>query len=123
MRIESYHSLRTNMSSFLQHEYIAYRFMPPGRLLSAADVSINYETYLWSRIFLMWRGISAEELESFQSQGAGYEEGLRFNWKDHVGWSKGLNDKSQFRVSPGLCKFYTETDIVCKVIEISILEV
>jgi hypothetical protein len=86
------------MSSFLMHENIAYRFMSPGRLASAVDISINHDPCLWSRIFLMWRGISAEELEAFQTLGASDKEALIYNWREHIGWSEAHDDKNQFRV-------------------------
>jgi len=90
--------VQTNMSSFLMHENIAYRFMSPGRLASAVDISIDHDPCLWSRIFLMWRGISDEELEAFQSLGASDKEALIYNWQEHIGWSEAHDDKSRFRV-------------------------
>jgi hypothetical protein len=86
------------MSSFLMHENIAYRFMSPGRLASAVDISINHDPCLWSRIFLMWRGINEEELMTFQSLGASEKEALIYNWQEHIGWSEAHDDKSRFRV-------------------------
>jgi hypothetical protein len=80
-------------------ENIAYRFMSPGRLASAVDISISHDVCLWSRIFLMWRGISAQELEIFQRLGASDKEAIKYNWKEHINWSEGLNDRTQFRVS------------------------
>ena len=80
------------------HENIAYRFMSPGRLASAVDISINHDPCLWSRIFLMWRGISEQELVTFQSLGASDKEALIYNWREHIGWSEAHDDKSQFRV-------------------------
>jgi hypothetical protein len=86
------------MSSFLMHENIAYRFMSPGRLASAVDISINYDPCLWTRIFLMWRGITDGELVTFQTLGASDKEALIYNWREHINWSEAHDDKSQFRV-------------------------
>ena len=48
------------------------------------------------RLFLMYRGVSDEEMASFSS--AGEKEAAAVNWKDIVEWSERMKDPKEFRV-------------------------
>lgn len=89
--------ISSHLPSFAQHRNIAYRFMSPGRLARAIDISVTYDPCVWTRIFLMYRGVSDEEAQSDWAS-AGEKEALAKNWRDVVGWSAAMKEQGQFRV-------------------------
>ncbi|KAF8580876.1 hypothetical protein K439DRAFT_1648057 [Ramaria rubella] len=88
--------INNQMSSFATYKNIAYRFMSPSRLAAAVDLSVTCSPCVWTRIFLMYRGISDDELSAFA--GAGEKEGAIHDWKQVVGWTEQSRDKQAFRV-------------------------
>ena len=84
------------MSAFSTHKNIAYRVMSPSRLARAIDISVTADPCIWTRIFVMFRGVSDEEMVDFVS--AGEKEAMNFDWRGHVGWTESAKDPDQFRV-------------------------
>lgn len=85
-----------NMSAFAAHRNIAYRFMSPSKIAAAIDISVTAENCLFTRLFLMFRGVSDDDLGLFA--GAGEKEANQVNWREIIGWSELSKDTSQFRV-------------------------
>ncbi|CCM02412.1 uncharacterized protein FIBRA_04510 [Fibroporia radiculosa] len=88
--------INNNLSSFAAHRNIAYRFMSPGKIAAAIDISVTVENCIFTRLFLMYRGISEDDLGLFA--GAGEKEANSVNWREVVGWSELSKDHTQFRV-------------------------
>lgn len=84
------------MSAFSAHRNIAYRFMSPSKIAAAIDISVTAENCVFTRLFLMFRGVSDDELGNFA--GAGEKEANGVNWREIVGWSELSKDPTQFRV-------------------------
>ncbi|EIN07328.1 hypothetical protein PUNSTDRAFT_127081 [Punctularia strigosozonata HHB-11173 SS5] len=88
--------IHNNISTFAQHKNIAYRFLQPRKIAAAIDISVTAESCVFTRLFLIWRGVSEEEMGDFA--GAGEKEANQFNWREAVNWSELSKDQSQFRV-------------------------
>ncbi|KAH9900974.1 hypothetical protein C8Q73DRAFT_742685 [Cubamyces lactineus] len=88
--------INNNMSAFSAHRNIAYRFMAPHKIASAIDISVTVENCVFTRLFLMFRGVTDDELNMFA--GAGEKEANQANWRDRIGWSELSKDPTQFRV-------------------------
>lgn len=99
------------MSSFMTHKNIGYRLMSPAKLASAVDISISQDPCVWNRIFLMYRGLSEDELSAFEGGGAGVKEAARFDWRSMVGWTEAYKDTKQLRVGSSLMILISFTDI------------
>ena len=84
------------MAAFSGHRNIAYRFLSPGKLAAAIDISVTVENCVFTRLFLMWRGVTDDELSLFG--GAGEKEANAANWREIVGWSELSKDVNHFRV-------------------------
>jgi hypothetical protein len=84
------------MSAFASHKNIAYRFLSPAKIAAAIDISVTTENCVFTRIFLMFRGISDDELGMFAD--AGEKEANSVNWRERVGWSEMSKDPTQFRI-------------------------
>jgi hypothetical protein len=84
------------MSSFNVHRNIAYRFLSPRRIASAIDISVTAESCVFTRLFLIFRGISEDDMGLFA--GAGEKEANQMNWREVVGWTENSKDMEQFRV-------------------------
>lgn len=85
-----------NMSAFSQHKNIAYRFLSPRRIAAAIDISVTAESCVFTRLFLIFRGLSDDEMGPFIN--AGEKEANGMNWREVVGWTENSKDSSQFRV-------------------------
>jgi len=88
--------VQNNMNAFTQHRNIAYRFMSPAKIASAVDISVTAENCIFTRLFLMFRGVSDDDMGLFS--GAGEKEAIAVNWRAHVGWTEHSKDHEQFRV-------------------------
>ncbi|KAI0079887.1 hypothetical protein K474DRAFT_1705147 [Panus rudis PR-1116 ss-1] len=88
--------VNTHIASFSQHKNIAYRFMTPRKIANAIDISVTAENCIFTRLFLMFRGVSEDEMGDFSN--AGEKEANGFNWREHIDWSELSKDPSQFRV-------------------------
>jgi len=85
-----------NMSAFSAHKNIAYRFLSPSKIAAAVDISVTAEPCLFTRLFLIFRGLNDEEVREFEV--AGEKEANAYNWREIVGWSEHSKDPEQFRV-------------------------
>ncbi|KLO13547.1 hypothetical protein SCHPADRAFT_904133 [Schizopora paradoxa] len=88
--------ITNNMPAFSAHKNIAYRFMSPGRLARAIDISVTHDACVWTRIFLLFRGLTDDDMVDFVSSGE--KEALQMNWREIIGWQEQSKDPSQFRV-------------------------
>ncbi|TCD68902.1 hypothetical protein EIP91_009452 [Steccherinum ochraceum] len=88
--------INNNLSAFAQHKNIAYRLMSPSKIAAAIDISVTVENCVFTRLFLMFRGVSNDEMQNFSD--AGEKEANAMNWRETIGWSELSKDKSQFRV-------------------------
>jgi hypothetical protein len=84
------------MAAFSAHKNIAYRFLTPARIAAAIDISVTAERCIFTRIFLIFRGLSDDDLGMFA--GAGEKEANSKNWREMVGWTENAKDPEQFRV-------------------------
>lgn len=89
--------VNNNISAFAAHKNIAYRFLSPGRIARAIDISVNCDPCVFTRLFMMFRGVSDEELMSVWA-GAGEKEANQMNWREVVGWTEDSKDQALFRV-------------------------
>ncbi|CAL1704547.1 unnamed protein product [Somion occarium] len=88
--------INNNLTAFATHKNIAYRFMTPSKIAAAIDISVTAENCIFTRLFMMFRGVPDEEMADFA--GAGEKEAIQFNWREHIGWSEMSKDPTQFRV-------------------------
>ncbi len=84
------------VTNLANHKNIAYRFMQPNRLSAAIELSVTTDPCVFTRIFLMWRGVSDEEMVKFAD--AGEKEADAKGWKSVIGFSPGSQDTQKFRV-------------------------
>jgi hypothetical protein len=85
-----------NLSAFSAHKNIAYRFLSPGKIAAAVDISVTADPCVFTRLFLIWRGLNDDEAGVFA--GAGEKEANSANWREVVGWSEDAKDPTLFRV-------------------------
>ncbi|KAH7921731.1 hypothetical protein BV22DRAFT_1107020 [Leucogyrophana mollusca] len=88
--------INNNLSAFSAHKNIAYRFLPPTRIAAAVDISVTAEPCVFTRLFLIFRGLNDDDVGLFA--GAGEKEANSVNWREIVGWSENSKDTTQFRV-------------------------
>jgi len=88
--------VNNNMSAFASHRNIAYRFLSPGKIAAAIDITVTSDPCVFTRIFLIFRGVSDDEMSNFTT--AGEKEANGFNWREAIGWSEDSKDQSLFRV-------------------------
>jgi len=84
------------MSSFAAHKNIAYRFLSPSKIAAAVDITVTCDPCLFTRLFLVFRGLSDDEVGIFA--GAGEKEANAANWREVVGWSEDSKDATLFRL-------------------------
>lgn len=84
------------MSAFSQHRNIAYRFLTPAKIAAAVDISVTAENCIFTRLFLMFRGVSDDDMTLFS--GAGEKEANAENWRAEVGWTEHSKSTELFRV-------------------------
>lgn len=84
------------MAAFSQHKNIAYRFLSPSKVAAAIDISVTTEPCIFTRIFLIFRGLSDDDVGMFA--GAGEKEANTVNWRQVVGWDENSKDPTLFRV-------------------------
>ncbi|KIJ69276.1 hypothetical protein HYDPIDRAFT_172713 [Hydnomerulius pinastri MD-312] len=88
--------INNNLHSFAAHKNIAYRFLSPTKIANAIDISVTTGPCVFTRLFLIFRGISDDDLGLFA--GAGEKEANSMNWRETVGWSENSKDTTMFRV-------------------------
>jgi len=88
--------MTNNMAAFNAYKNIAYRFLSPSKLAAAIDISVTHDPCVWTRIFLMFRGVTDDDMVDFVT--AGEKEALQMNWRNVVGWTEQAKDKKLFRV-------------------------
>lgn len=59
-------------------------------------MTLTADPCVFTRLFLIFRGISEDDMEIFS--GAGEKEANAQNWREAVGWSENSKDASLFRV-------------------------
>lgn len=85
-----------NISGFSAHKNIAYRFLSPSRIAAAIDISVTHDPCIFTRLFLIFRGLSDDDVGIFA--GAGEKEANAVNWREVVGWSEESKDPTMFRL-------------------------
>jgi len=85
-----------NISAFSAHKNIAYRFLSPSRIAAAIDISVTHDPCIFTRLFLIFRGLSDDDVGIFA--GAGEKEANAVNWREVVGWSEESKDSTMFRL-------------------------
>lgn len=90
------HLLSNNITAFSFHKNIAYRFLGPTKIAAAIDIELATENCIFTRLFLMWRGVSEEDMGMFVE--AGEKEANAFNWREVIGWSEHMKDPTQLRL-------------------------
>lgn len=88
--------INNNISAFAAHKNIAYRFLSPSKIAAAIDITVTLEPCVFTRIFLVFRGLDDDEVGVFSE--AGVKEANVYNWREIVGWSELAKDVEQFRV-------------------------
>ncbi|THH08658.1 hypothetical protein EW146_g8924 [Bondarzewia mesenterica] len=88
--------INTHLHDFSAHKNIAYRFLSPARIAAAIDMSVTADDCVFTRLFLIFRGLSDDDLGIFA--GAGEKEANAHNWRELVGWSENSKDPTAFRV-------------------------
>lgn len=88
--------ISNNLHAFSAHKNIAYRFLSPTRIANAIDISVTANPCVFTRLFLIFRGISDDDLGLFA--GAGVKEANTHSWRETIGWSELAKDTSMFRV-------------------------
>ncbi|KAL0946840.1 hypothetical protein HGRIS_013008 [Hohenbuehelia grisea] len=88
--------INNNMSAFSAHKNIAYRFLAPSKIAAAIDISVTVAPVVFTRLFLIFRGLSDDEVGVFA--GAGEKEANTVNWREIVGWVEESKDPLMFRV-------------------------
>lgn len=84
------------MPAFAAHKNIAYRFLPASRVAAAIDISVNIDPCYFTRLFLIFRGLSDEDVGLFTN--AGQTEASSVDWRQVIGWSEKSKDATLFRV-------------------------
>ena len=84
------------MSSFASHKNIAYRFLSPSKIAAAIDITVTSDPCVFTRIFLIFRGVSEDEMGNFAASGE--KEANTYNWREAIGWSEDSKDPTMFRV-------------------------
>ncbi|TFK54760.1 hypothetical protein OE88DRAFT_955577 [Heliocybe sulcata] len=87
--------INNNLAQFANHRNIAYRFLSPSRIAAAIDISVTAEACVFNRLFLMFRGVSDDDLLNWA--GAGEKEALNMNWRAVVGLPE-TTEEGVFRV-------------------------
>jgi hypothetical protein len=59
-------------------------------------MSVTADPCVFTRIFLIYRGILEDDMEIFS--GAGEKEANAHNWREVVGWTENSKDATLFRV-------------------------
>ncbi|KAK0210811.1 hypothetical protein DFS33DRAFT_1378801 [Desarmillaria ectypa] len=88
--------INNNMGAFSAHKNIAYRFLSPPKIAAAIDISVTSDPCVFLRLFLIWRGLSDDDVGIFA--GAGEKEANTVNWRQIVGWTEESKDSTMFRV-------------------------
>ncbi|EGO21495.1 hypothetical protein SERLADRAFT_451528 [Serpula lacrymans var. lacrymans S7.9] len=88
--------INNNMSAFSSHKNIAYRFLSPSKIAAAFDISVTADPCIFTRLFLIFRGMSDDDVGLFA--GAGEKEANSVNWREVVGWSENSKDTTRFRL-------------------------
>lgn len=85
-----------NIAGFAAHKNIAYRFLSPSKIAAAIDISVTADPCVFTRLFLIYRGLNDDEVGIFA--GAGEKEANTVNWREIVGWSEDSKEPTMFRV-------------------------
>ncbi|KAG6851011.1 hypothetical protein H0H93_004498 [Arthromyces matolae] len=86
----------SNMGAFAQHKNIAYRFLSQGKIASAIDIAVTTDPCVFTRLFLIFRGLTDDEVGAFA--GATEKEANSVNWREIVDWQEDSKDPTLFRI-------------------------
>jgi hypothetical protein len=70
--------------------------LSPSKIAAAIDITVTLEPCVFTRIFLIFRGLNDDEVGVFSESGE--KEANAHNWREVVGWSELAKDNEQFRV-------------------------
>jgi len=70
--------------------------MGPSELSAAINLQITTDSCIFTRIFLMWRGVSYEDMVFWVD--AGEKEAVEKNWKMVIGLQEESQDPGKFRL-------------------------
>ncbi|KAJ8078832.1 hypothetical protein PM082_013115 [Marasmius tenuissimus] len=90
--------VNNNIAAFAAHKNIAYRFLRPSRIAAAVDITVSCDPCVFTRLFLIFRGVSDDEVAMFADNNASEKEAHSFNWREVVGWVEESKDSQMFRV-------------------------
>ncbi|KAF9454533.1 hypothetical protein P691DRAFT_309862 [Macrolepiota fuliginosa MF-IS2] len=88
--------INNNIAAWSVHRNIAYRFLSPAKIAAAIDITVAANPCVFTRLFLIWRGLNDDELGNFA--GAGEKEANVYNWREIIGWSEDMKDPSLLRI-------------------------
>ncbi|KAG5728012.1 hypothetical protein E4T56_gene19379 [Termitomyces sp. T112] len=88
--------INNNIHAFSQHKNIAYRFLSQSRIASAIDIAVTFEPCVFTRLFLIFRGLTDDEVGAFA--GATEKEANAVNWREIVDWQEDSKDPTLFRI-------------------------
>ena len=87
---------RSNLSAFVAHKNLAYRFLNPSKIANAIDISVATPDVVFTRLFFMFRGVDDDEMANFETRGE--KEANTANWREQIRWSEVSKDPTQFRI-------------------------
>lgn len=70
--------------------------MSPSKIAAAVDIAVTSDPCVFTRLFLIFRGLSDDEVGIFA--GAGEKEANAANWREVVAWSEDSKDPTMFRL-------------------------
>ena len=90
------HLASTHIHEFSKHKNIAYRFLSPGKIAAAIDMSVTTDPFVFTRLFLIVRGVPEDDMGIFSR--AGEKEANAQYWREVVGRTENSKDSTLFRI-------------------------
>ncbi|TDL24702.1 hypothetical protein BD410DRAFT_718982, partial [Rickenella mellea] len=85
-----------NIDAFAAHKNVAFRFLSQAQIADVIALSITAADCEWNRVFLLFRGVTDEDMPIFAERGE--KEASKFDWKELVGITEASSDPSKFRL-------------------------
>ncbi|KAL0065479.1 hypothetical protein AAF712_007543 [Marasmius tenuissimus] len=76
------------LPSFLKHTHVALRFLPQSAYESAAPLDISPPPDVVTRVFMLFRGVSSDEMEHIEGDDSSWQEAVRRTCEDVDFWRK-----------------------------------
>ncbi|TFY78344.1 hypothetical protein EWM64_g5668 [Hericium alpestre] len=89
--------INTHLHSFATHKNIAYRFLSPGRIAAAIDMSVTADPCVFTRLFLIYRGVPEEDMGIFARRREGGQLAQLARGRRLVGELEGHDDVPRAR--------------------------